>query len=96
MAGTIFKNDTQSRRFELSAGGKVIGFAQYTTSGNIVTITHTEVIEEYKGKGYGTDLARQALDHIRSKHLNPVPACAFFAGYIKKHPEYADLIQPGA
>lgn len=36
MDGTTFKNDSQSRRFELSSEGKVVGFAQYATSGNMV------------------------------------------------------------
>lgn len=96
MNDTSFRDDAQSQRFELSAGGEVIGFAQYSVSGDTVTITHTEVCDAYEGKGYGTDLARQALDRIRLQRLKVVPACRFIAGYIQRHPEYADLVQPEA
>lgn len=96
MDGTRFNDNAQARRFELSIDGKVVGFAQYTLSGKTMTITHTEVSDEYEGKGYGAELARQSLDRIRANGLKVIPACRFIASHIEKNQEYADLVQPGS
>ncbi len=52
---------------------------------------HTEVPKELGGKGIGSALARGLLDIARAQGLKVVPKCPFVAGYIGKHPEYADL-----
>jgi uncharacterized protein len=33
-----------------------------------------------------------ALDDIRSRGLQVVPLCPFVAAYIRRHPEYEDLV----
>lgn len=92
MEGTTLNDNTPAQRFELVEGGIVVGFAQYRISGNTVTITHTEVPEEYEGKGYGSELARLVLDNLRKKQMKVVPSCQFIAGFMHKHQEYADLM----
>ena len=37
-------------------------------------------------------LARGALDHVRARGLKAIAQCEFIAGYLDKHPEYADLV----
>lgn len=92
MEGTILKDNQNARRYELIADGEVVGFAQYTVSGDTVTITHTEIDSAYEGKGYGSALAKQALSQIKANRQSLIPACQFIAGYIGKHQEYADLV----
>jgi len=92
MDATTLKDNTAAKRYELIAGGEVVGFAQYRVSGDTVTITHTEISPEHEGKGYGSALARQALDQLKANRQNLIPACQFIAGYIGKHQEYADLV----
>jgi predicted GNAT family acetyltransferase len=91
MEDITFNDNTQAQRFELIERGTVVGIAQYTVSGNTVTMTHTEVPQEYKGKGYGSKLARLALDRLREKQMKVIPSCQFIARFIHKHQEYADL-----
>jgi predicted GNAT family acetyltransferase len=55
-------------------------------------LTHTEVPQELSGRGIGSRLARGVLDDIRAAGLKVVAKCPFMAGYIGKHPEYADLV----
>jgi len=45
-----------------------------------------------EGRGIGSALARGLLDLARAQKLKVKPLCPFVAGYIKKHPEYADLL----
>ena len=54
---------------------------------------HTEVPKELNGRGIGSALARGLLDIARTQGLTVKPLCPFVAGYIAKHPEYADLVR---
>ena len=79
-----FKDNPTAHRFELHKGGELAGFAEYNLLKGAVLFTHTEVI--------GSRLAKSALEEVRSRGLHAVPQCQFIAGYIRKHPEYLDLV----
>ncbi len=93
MDGATLKDNRESQRFELIVDTRLIGFAQYSISGNTVNIFHTEISPEYEGRGYGSELARLALDQIRAQQMKLVPACRFIASYVQRHQEYADLVK---
>ncbi len=84
------RDNPQRHRFELDADGHV-AFSDYTRDGATLTVLHTEVPKELNGKGIGSALVRGLLDIARAQGLKVVPLCPFVAGYIAKHPEYADL-----
>jgi len=86
------RDNTQRHRFELDADGHV-AFSNYRREGGTLTVLHTEVPKELGGKGIGSALARGLLDIARAEKLKVVPLCPFVAGYIAKHPEYADLLR---
>jgi len=52
-----------------------------------------EVPLALEGKGIGNELAKAALDYARSEGLRVVPRCRFIAAYIKRHPQYQDLVE---
>ena len=78
-------------RFELDIDGHVAA-AYYLRSPGLITFTHTEVPKALAGRGIGSKLAGGALDHVRKQGLQVIAQCEFIAGYIGKHPEYADLL----
>ena len=84
------RDNAERHRFELDAEGHV-AFSNYKRDGGTLTIMHTEVPKELSGKGIGSALVRGLLDIARAQGLKVVPLCPFVAGYIAKHPEYADL-----
>jgi predicted GNAT family acetyltransferase len=86
------RDNTERHRFELDAEGHV-AFSNYKRDDGIITIMHTEVPKELNGKGIGSALVRGLLNIVRSQGLKVVPLCPFVAGYIGKHPEYADLLR---
>jgi uncharacterized protein len=94
MSQAMLKDNPSKHRFELIAEDKVVGFADYRPTGNAVTLLHTEIEDGHEGKGYGSVLARQVLDEMRSRNSQVIPVCPFMAGYIRKHPEYLDLVDP--
>ena len=81
-----------AHRFELRVAGTVAAYAEYNTLAHALLFTHTEVLPAYEGAGHGSRLARHALDAVRSRGLKAIPVCQFIAGFIRKHPEYQDLV----
>jgi predicted GNAT family acetyltransferase len=92
MAANPVRNNTALHRFELDAEGHA-AVAYYRLSPGVITFTHTEVPAELSGRGVGSALARGALDQVRAQGLKVVAQCPFVAGFIKKHPEYGDLLR---
>ena len=85
-------HDNPSRhRFELDVDG-VTAFTVYRHKPGVVTFIHTEVPDALAGKGVGSKLAQGALAIVRSRGEKVVAECPFIAGYIKKHPEFQDLL----
>ena len=82
------------QRFEARIDGKLAGYTAYRKSRRqgLVAFTHTEVEDEFSGKGVGGELVRHALDAAREDGLAVLPFCPFVNGYISKHPEYLDLV----
>ena len=86
------KNNEAAHRFELEAEGHTAVSEYHRRNGTIV-FTHTEVPLQLEGKGIGNALAKSALDYARSEGLRVVPRCRFIAAFIKRHPEYQDLVE---
>jgi len=92
-APVTVRDNRNSHRFELEIDGH-LAKALYTRSDGRITFTHTEVPDALAGRGVGSRLAKGALDLARAEGLKVVALCPFIAGYIGKHPEYADLLAP--
>jgi predicted GNAT family acetyltransferase len=92
MEELTFKDNTARHRFELLRGGEVAGYAEYNLLAGALMFTHTEVMPQFEGQGVGSRLAKAALGEVRGRGLRAIPQCQFIAGYIRKHPEYLDLV----
>jgi predicted GNAT family acetyltransferase len=64
----------------------------YAHAGEDLELIHTEVPPALEGKGYGSALARAALDYARRERIRVIPSCPFVADYIARHPEDAALV----
>jgi predicted GNAT family acetyltransferase len=80
-------------RYEATVDGKVAGFLRYLDRPQGVRVlVHTEVEPAYEGKGVGGRLVAGALDAERARGGKIVPECPFVKTYLKRHPEYGDLV----
>lgn len=81
-------------RFEAwLADGTLVGTAVYTRREDAVVFTHTEVPEEYEGRGIAAQLIRAALDSVRARNLRVVALCPYVRAFLRKHEdEYSDLV----
>ena len=85
----------ERQRYEARAGGERVGFAAYTVAGEQITFTHTEVDPAHEGEGVGSALVRGALDDARRRGLSVRPVCPFVGEWMRRHPDYDDLRDPG-
>ena len=88
----VVMNDA-THRFEVTLGAET-AFAEYVLHNGAMVLPHTVVPEAFAGKGVGSMLAQAALGYARDHGLKVKPSCPFIAGYIKKHPEWQDLVHP--
>jgi hypothetical protein len=87
------RDNRAESRYEAELAGD-LGMIEYRLHGATIVFTHTEVPEALEGHGIASAMARFALDDARARGLRVQPLCPFIAGYIKRHPEYADLVAP--
>lgn len=87
-----FRDDTENHRYVVEVDGRHAGAAVYHLRGGRHLFVHTEVEPEYAGLGIGQRLVRYALDDVREHGGLVVPICPFFAAFIKRHPEYDDIV----
>ena len=92
--GFELSDNEGAHRYELRVGGELAAYAEYNLVKNGVLFTHTEVLPAFEGRGIGSAIARYALDDVRRRSLQAIPVCQFIAGYLRKHPEYHDLVSP--
>jgi uncharacterized protein len=86
------RDASDQHRYEAVSGEVVAGFIEYRDANGSRTLRHTEVSDDFEGKGIGSTLAKAALDDIRAKGLKVRPVCPFVAGWLDRHPDYADLV----
>ena len=78
-------------RFEIEQDGQVASL-EYSMTGNVLALIHTEVPDKLRGLGLATTLAENALRFARENNLKVDVICALVQEYIDKHPEYSDLV----
>jgi uncharacterized protein len=91
----VVSNNPDKSRYEVLVDGRVAGFAEYHQTGAVINFYHTEVDPEFEGQGLGSKLAKGALDDVRSTGVRAIATCPFISAYIKRHPEYTELLATG-
>jgi predicted GNAT family acetyltransferase len=86
------RDNPDEGRYEAFVDGQLAGFSSYHPVGERLVFTHTEVDPAAEGKGVGSALARYALDDVRRQGRHLTPICQFITAYIRRHPEYVDLV----
>ena len=87
-------DNPSASRYELRIGADLAGFVEYKLRQHdtVISLVHTEIEPAFQGKGLATHLARYSLDDARKRGLAVLPFCPYINSWIKKHPEYTDLV----
>ncbi|MFC9552749.1 GNAT family N-acetyltransferase [Rhodococcus sp. NPDC056960] len=81
-------------RFEIHVDGERAGLTEYLDRGDQRIFFHTEIGDQFAGRGLATALIHGALDETVRGGKRIVPICPFVAGYLKKHDDFADSVDP--
>lgn len=91
--------DRERFRAEVDIDGVAteVGYLDYTrdpghTDGDRLALTHTVIFDQFGGRGYAAQLVADVLEQIQADGNKVVPVCSYVQSYLRKHPEYADLV----
>ena len=85
-------NNEQTSQYETTVDGQVAYVAYDLEDSDRIVLTHTIVPDALAGRGIAGAIVKHALDDARAKNLKVVPQCSYVAAYIKRHPDYEDLL----
>jgi len=90
MQGII--HDESRGRFETTVDGHVCEL-DYQLEGDTMVILHTGVPAAVGGRGIAAALTEMALNTARERGWRVRPLCSYAVVYLRRHPEYADLVR---
>jgi predicted GNAT family acetyltransferase len=79
----------EEQRWELLVDGEHAGQIEYRSRGRRVAMIHTEV-------ELASELITRALGDARSRGLQVLPHCPLVREYVKRHPEFVELVPEGS
>jgi uncharacterized protein len=84
--------DDAASRYEAWVGDQLVGVADFTLSGSVLSINHTGTEPAWRGRGIAGRLTRFALDDIRASGRKVRPVCPYTESFVDEHPDYRDLL----
>jgi predicted GNAT family acetyltransferase len=85
------RHNEAEQRFELALGTE-FARADYRLHDGVMHLVHTEVPIRHEGRGIAARLVRTALEYAREKGLRVRPGCSYVRVYLRRHPEFDDLL----
>ncbi len=87
------RDEVDNKRYVLTVDGEVAVVTYNLIQGGLM-VTETLVPVALEGRGIASRLARHVLADVKARGLVILPVCPFFAAYLKKHPEWAEVVHP--
>jgi predicted GNAT family acetyltransferase len=89
---TTIRDNPRELRYELVENDTVVGEIRYRRENGAVALVHTDVDPVYEGKGLAGALVEGALQDLRERGVRVIPVCPFVRSWLRRHPEYTDLV----
>ncbi|MEB3069924.1 GNAT family N-acetyltransferase [[Mycobacterium] vasticus] len=86
--------DGPRKAYEIHLDGARAGLTAYVDAGAQRIFFHTEIGEEYGGRGLAGTLIAAALAETRAAGKRIVAICPFVAAYVEKHHDFDDILDP--
>lgn len=94
MSEPVIVNVPDIHHYELRIDGELIGHINYRDDGNRRVVLHTVIDDAHTGQGLGSKLIVATLEDVRAKGLRFVALCSMAAGYVAKHRDFDDVVDP--
>jgi len=83
----------ENSRYEIHVDGEVAGFTEAKErDDDVLVFPHTLIEDEFEGQGLGSVLVTGALDDVRRHGVKIEVTCPYIRHFLRKHPEYKDLL----
>ena len=86
--------DEAAQRYNALLGDQTAGFVTYRGRGERRVLVHTEVDPQFEGRGVGSRLVKGVLEDLRGRGIRAQVLCPFITDYLKRHPDYSDVVEP--
>jgi uncharacterized protein len=91
MADFNVQHDPAGQKFFARVEGHE-GELKYRRDGGRMEILSTTVPAAIGGRGIAAQLVKTAMEFARSNGWRVKPTCSYAAAYIRRHPDYADMV----
>lgn len=90
---TIFRRNDEAKRYELEYEG-ITAFIDFkkNASSRRIYLVHTEVPEEFRNQGLAEKLVLKSLNDVKDMGWDLMPLCPYIVTYLKRHPEWVDIV----
>lgn len=89
------RHNREQHRFETIVED-LLCVINYELDGVNLSLTHVGVAKPLEGRGIAGELTRAALDWARSLHYRVIPVCPYVQAWLKRRPDFQDLVDSGA
>ena len=89
----IEETGSKGRYLMRDEDGATAGQMTFSKAGpNLIIIDHTEVSDDYRGRGLAADLVARGVEDARASGKKVVPLCPFARGQFQRRPEWRDVL----
>ena len=91
-AARAVRHEPQARRFVIDTEGGPAYLSYRERKDHVLDLDSTYVPPASRGGGIASQLTAHALRYAAERGYRVVPSCPFVGTYMKRHPEYRDLL----
>ena len=88
----VVRDVPEKHRFVIEVDGTTAGYLSYEAQGEALSMVHSEVSDEFEGKGVGSQLVTGALEELDRRGVGMLPDCPFVRTFLDRHPEWIRLV----
>lgn len=90
---TVIRDNPEQRRYEILVDDRLAGFSEYKIGRDRIAFLHTEVLDEFAGRGLARRLVDEELGDSRRRGMAVLPFCPYVRRVIAQNPDrYLDLV----
>jgi predicted GNAT family acetyltransferase len=83
-----------TNQFAIAVDGRQVGRAEFVDHDGHRIFHHTEVDDDFEGRGLASIMVSEALAATRDAGLRIVAVCPMVAKYVETHHDFDDVIDP--
>lgn len=87
-------DNTVKNQYEITVEETVAGLESYLDDGDVRIFYHTEISDEFNGRGLASTLVKEAVDLAVADGKTIAPVCPYVKKWSTKHEEYAHAFTP--